>query len=159
MNKFTLILVFFLLVNLSQSADKTDMIYEIVTEIARGMSSTGEGRCAKVLTDSKDELLAKFEKLKKDLEAGKQLSSLMISLGIELLGIKGMTTDCKIMDFLTVYTDVTTVDGIKKIALNIKKNAEKIAEYASSMKSATGLSNKMVFVGKILSLALNKSVY
>jgi hypothetical protein len=158
MNKFTLILFFLLLVNLSKSEEKIDLVYEIITDVARGMSSTGEGKCAKALTNSKDKLLGIFERLKKDLENGKQLSSLMISYGIDLLGVPGMATDCKIMELITVYTDVTSIEGIKKIALNIKKNAEKIAEYADSMKNVSGLSNKMEYIGRILSLALNKSV-
>ena len=158
MNKFTLIIFFLLLINLTKSEEKTDMIYGIITDIARGMSRGGEGKCAKALTDSKDKLLEIFERLKNDLEKGKQLSSLMISYGIDLLGVPGMATDCKIMEFITVYTDVTTIEGIKKIALNIKKNAEKIAEYADSMKNVTGLSDKMEFIGKILSLALDKTL-
>ena len=158
MNKLGLLLCFLLIANISaEESDMVGKIYDIVTNLLKGMSD--EGKCAKVFSTKKDQILPIVTELIGEVKNGKSLSELAFSYGLRLLGIEDMATDCKAFALLELFSKITSKEGIKSIGTNISEKADEIYDLATQLKAAKGLEAKVEIAGKILAIVFNFKVY
>ena len=161
MNKFSLLLCFLLIVDISaEEKDMVDRIYNITINLLKGMAEKKEDhRCAKEFVTKKDQIFPIFKELIGEVKSGKSLSGVVTAYGFRLLAIEDMAESCKAFSLFELFSKVTSKEGIKDIGASIEKNAEKISNYFSKMKATKGLENKVEIAGNIFALILNFNVY
>ena len=161
MNKLGLLLCILLIVNISAEEEK-DMVvrvYDIVTNLLKGMSEDGKGKCSLIFINKKEQILPIVKELIKEVKNGKSLSQLAVSYGFRLLAIEDLAVDCKAFSLFELFSKITSKDGIKDIGISIQQHADKIHQYVSQIKTTKGISNKIEIAGKMFALIFNFKVY
>ena len=160
MNKFVLLLCFLLVVNVSkEETDMYDRAYDLITKLLKGMSTSEKGECANIFENKKEEIMNVIKGLIDDIKAGKKFSDVLVNYGFKLITIEDLVLKCKAFDLFQLFSKFTSKDGIKEIGSTIQNKADEIYELINDVKSARTLADKLVKVGKILSIVFNFSVY
>ena len=161
MNKLGLLLCILLIVNISAEEEK-DMVvkvYDIVTNLLKGMSEDGKGKCSLIFINKKEQILPIVKELIKEVKNGKSLSQLAVSYGFRLLAIEDLAVDCKAFSLFELFSKITSKEGIKDMGIAIQNNVDKIYKYVTELKATKGLSNKIEIAGKIFAIVFNFKVY
>ena len=90
-----------------------------------------------------------------DLKLDKGLFNVIKTYLFPLHRIENFSTDCRFFDLLTSFKDLISVKGIRGIGDRISEKAETLYDYFQKLKSAKGLDNKLVYVGKCLKIVLD----
>ena len=130
-------------------------IYDLVVNVIKGLSANDEGLCANVLKKNKKTMLITIRSVIEDLKWDKGLFDVIKTYLFPLHRIENFSTDCRFFDLLTSFKDLISVKGIRGIGDRISEKAETLYDYFQKLKSAKGLDNKLVYVGKCLKIVLD----
>ena len=163
MNKIILITLFSLLTisysNPLLQDSKSDLLTSIIKGFIEGLTKEGEsGKCKSDIVKSKEKILQVFKELFKDIISGKDLLSSLYSAVTKLLNVDGVVTDCRLMNLLTVISEIITDDGRKEIIKRVSNNRELLKTYVygfyNSVKN-TKLEEASKYIGKAFQVVLN----
>ena len=158
MNKFALVFFLLLIVNFSQEDEinvNYENIYDLVVNVIKGLSANDEGLCANVFIKNKDTMLSVVRSVIEELKKGKGLMDVIGGYAIQLLGVENLLSDCRVFSLISSVKDLLSVEGIKAIGDRISEKADTLYDYFQKLKSAKGLDNKLVYVGKCLKIILD----
>ena len=162
MNKFAWVFFLLLIVNFSQEDEikvNDENIYDLVVNVIKGLSANDEGLCANVLKKNKKTILIIIRSVIEDLKLDKGLFDVISSYIVGLLSIENASTDCRVLSLISSFKNLISVKGIRGIGDRISEKAETLYDYFQKLKSAKGLDNKLVYVGKCLKIILDIYVY
>ena len=163
MNKIILITLFSLLTisysNPLLQDSKSDLLTSIIKGFIEGLTKEGEsGKCKSDIVKSKEKILQVFKELFQDIISGKDLLSSLYSAVTKLLSVDGVVTDCRLMNLLTVISEIITDDGRKEIIKRVSNNRELLKTYVygfyNSVKN-TKLEEASKYIGKAFQVVLN----
>ena len=159
MNKIALLIFFCVIFKISHcqsfSLFSADSIYDFVFNFLKGLSITENGQCIKVYSNNKEEIIQILNELLQGLEEGYDITNLIFPIGMEFFGISGLISKCQVLTLLDIYNRISTKDGIKEIGSTIYNNAETIYNLTNDLKKYNDLGDKLVVLGKILSIIFN----
>ena len=130
-------------------------IYDLVVNVIKGLSANDEGLCANVLKKNKKTMLIIIRSVIQDLKRGKGLMDVISSYIVGLFSIENFSTDYRVFSLISSFKNLLSVKGIRGIDDRISKKAETLYDYFQKLKSAKGLDNKLVYVGKCLKIVLD----
>ena len=104
-------------------------------------------------------MLKTIRNLIEELKSGKSFLSVMRDYAYKFLNIGNILNDCRIMHLISSFKKLLSLEGIKAMGGRISKNAETLYDYFEIIKSAKGLDNKLVYVGKCLKIILDIYVH
>ncbi len=90
--------------------------------------------------------------------SGKDLLSSLYSAVTKLLNVDGVVTDCRLMNLLTVISEIITDDGSKEIIKRVSTSRENLKTYVygfyDSVKNKK-LEDASKYIGKAVQIVLN----
>ena len=162
MNKFALVFCLILIMNFSQEDEINldyESIYDLLINVFKGLSATDENLCANYFVINKPKVLEIIRSLIEELKSGKSFFSVIRGYAYKFLNIGNILNDCRIMHLISSFKKLLSLEGIKAMGGRISKNAETLYDYFEIIKSAKGLDNKLVYVGKCLKIILDIYVH
>ena len=146
---------------LCQITDQTiETAYDWLIEILKGMSDTEEHKCSNVFRDKRDkEILPMLKDIVKRMDRGEEFETIARRYGIPLIATKGLAENCNLINAIPIYFRVNNEEGIQETGKIINKNAKEIYEQVQVMKSYETFPEKLVILGKILSIILEFYVH
>ena len=74
---------------------------------------------------------------------------------MKFFGISDLISKCQVLTLLDIYNRVSTKDGIKEFGNTIYNNAETIYKLTNDLKNNKDSGDKLVALGKIISIIFN----
>ena len=159
MNKIVLLIVFCVAFKISHTQNSSlfsaDSIYDYAYNILKGLSITENGQCVKIYYDNKVEIIQILNELLQGLNEGKDITNLIFPIGMKFFGISDLISKCQVLTLLDIYNRVSTKDGIKEFGNTIYNNAETIYKLTNDLKNNKDSGDKLVALGKIISIIFN----
>ena len=164
MNKIFFFLILFI-INLNYfkcnniTVINEESIYNYFLNLLKGLSISEERECVKNYLENKEDILILMKDFYKEFKKGKGVLNIVIPYTMKLLGIGDLVSKCNVLTILDQYNKITSNDGIKEIGYSIYINADYIYQLSLKLRNIKGFENKLIFLGKILSIILNIYVY
>ena len=159
MNKFVLLLTFFLTINICYCDESIpfneDTIYNYVVDLLKGLSNKPEHECSNIVKNNKKDIMKIAKDLIGDLKNGKKLNDLIWKYGLRLMDIEDLLSKCKLLDLLDLKDQLKSKTGILKYGETIYNHADTIAQYLTEAKNASTMDEKMIKIGQILAIILD----
>ena len=162
MNKFSFLLCFILIFNISYSLKLPTLdentIYEYLVGIMKGLAISDEYQCEGLLLQNKEFLLKLVKEFISEIKEGKDFRTLIVPYGLKTFSIPDLISKCQLIPFLDLMNKLTTKEGIKAIGSSLYYNAQTIHEIIKNLKDEKNKDSKLELIGKLLSVILNLNV-
>ena len=156
MNKFVLLLILSLTINISYCDDfiplDIDSVYKYIVYLLKGLSNTKECECSIIFEKNKDEIISIAKGFFEGYNNGVNMDELVYKYGMELVAIEDLLNKCSILDISDVPFLLKSQEGIKNIGQKIFDKAVEIGELLKKAKESKNMEDKFFITGKIISL-------
>ena len=162
MSKFALLLCFLLVVNYSlcQESDPISKYYDYLVELLKGFSKNDQHLCSDFFALHRNDVIPIVQSGLAQIQAGESLASIALGLVGKILSIdSSVGSSCNLWGLIPLINTFNHEDEIKNIGKRISDKAGEIFTNIGLIKEAEGLNNKLVYIGRILSIVLNFFVY
>ena len=155
MNKFVLLLILSLTINISYCDDSIpldlDSFYKYIVYLLKGLSSAKECECSIIFEKNKDEIISIIKAFIEDYKRGANLFDLAFTYVWKLASIEDLLTKCKLLDANKLLDLLKSQDGIEKIGEIIFNSADEIGELLKKAKDSGNTEEIFIIIGKIIS--------
>ena len=162
MSKFALLLCFLLVVNYSlcQESDPISKYYDYLVELLKGFSKNDQHLCSDFFALHRNDVIPIVQSGLAQIQAGESLASIALGLVGKIISIdSSVGSSCNLWGLIPLINTFNHEDEIKNIGKRISDKAGEIFTNIGLIKEAEGLNNKLVYIGRILSIVLNFFVY
>ena len=149
---------------LSDSADSADSdniidtVYDFLIGIFKGMSNSDMAKCAGVLENQKKILKEYIEIIVEKFKSGEKFDEILKEYGIKIITIKGLAENCELFKAIITYDKISTVDGLTQISEKMENDSKVISEIIKKLLNFVDKDDKIVVLGKLLSIILDFNV-
>ena len=152
------ILLCFLIAFTYQQDIDIDKIYDKIVIVFKGMASSDEYKCANTLAKSKGAMVEIINNIIKDLKDGKKITDVLMSYIGKIMAIDGFMENCKVIQLGTKIMSLANEKGLKDLGYNIIEHAADIVNYFKQIVQASTLDDKLLIIGKLISVVIDFQV-
>ena len=135
----------------SSTIEMSEKIYTLIKDLFIGLVTGDEdkSKCIKVLNDKKQYIVENIDDIISDINNDELFDKILLN-SLNIITIHGLAKNCKLMNFIFFYNQLTQLDEIKKLGQTIHKEAEKIADIFDPETTSSFFKKLGVFSRKIL---------
>ena len=160
--KATLVLLVALaLVCCKEEDSSIDTGFQVTVGIFRGMAKDDQAKCAAALTAGKDTIYQIIENAIAEIEAGKDIVTVIGNAVVKFIAIPNVMTECNILQFPALIKRLATKEGLKEVFQTCVERIDDIWNYGQQIiPAAKGkeYDNLGTAIGHILAIALKFNV-
>ena len=137
----------------------SEKIYNLIKDLFIGLvrkeeTDINNSKCIKILTDKKQYIVENIDEIIKAIGDDNNLFDQFMHNAMNVITIHGLAKNCKFMNFVFFYNQLTQLAEIKTLGENINKNASYIAEIFDPKNNATFFNKIGKFSRDILGLTV-----
>ena len=139
----------------SSTIEISEKIYTLLKEIFVGLVRGDEdkSKCIKVITDKKQYIVENIDDIISDINNDDLFDKILMT-SLNIITVHGLAKNCKLMNFIFFYNQLTQLNEIQKLGQTIHNRAVEIAEIFNLNNTASFFKSVGIFSRDILGFSV-----